>query len=783
LLTTTARWPGKAQLTGMRWSWAAFAWVSGVLGLNAAMLAWGEALPAIIAADNRATLVAVTTNLIILGLNVWGAASSIRRYRKSNQATTAYLAMCQLTLLNIAGITVLGGVARFNLWWGIQFISWVTGFTIILFGLLSETVQLLRQEQERAQEREQLLAAEEYRVAEFEATLASLRDGIILYTPDGRLSFRNQVAEHILRAIGEDFTAATVNSWTESMPVTSPEGTPLTLAGNPAYRALKGEHVEPVQMVFHGPAGPRWISARAVPIHAPLKPGLLGVVVSFSDLTPLRKAEEAQKASEARLANILENTHDSFFTLDRNWNINFANHRFGELLGIDEKSFIGRNLWEALPVFIGTIVEDNYRKVMIERIPCHFKTLGFYTSSWFDVSVYPSQDGISVFATDRTDEHKAIEALKQSEERFRQLADAMPQLVWTATPDGNVDYFNRRVQEYQGIRPVEGKTWEWSPVLHPDDQQATLKAWTHAVENAEVYQIEHRVQMADGSVRWHLSRGVPVYDEQGRVSKWYGTATDIHDLKEAEAALQKYTAALERSNRDLQNFLVTASHDLQEPLRKIEAIGDSILEMSVPLEERQADRILRMRKAARQMREMVNGLQILTRLTMEPQGFQTVDLNQVLAEVEVDLQEKIQASGGRLESEPLPVIRANKEQIRLLLFNLLENALKFQPPQGNPHVRVSARQLAPDIVQLIIEDNGIGFNEADAGHLFEPFERLVGRNQTEFPGIGIGLAICRRIVENHGGEIQARSQPGQGTRMQITLPIKAGLARKPQSDQ
>jgi PAS domain S-box-containing protein len=138
----------------------------------------------------------------------------------------------------------------------------------------------------------------------------------------------------------------------------------------------------------------------------------------------------------------------------------------------------------------------------------------------------------------------ALAALQESEDRFRQLADSMPQLVWTARPDGTVDYYNRRYQEFSGISPKAGEEWKWSPVLHPDDVKLTIAAWKQAVATGEVYQVEHRAQLADGSYRWQLSRGVPVRDSSGQIIRWYGTATDIHEHKTAEEAMHQ---ALQRA--------------------------------------------------------------------------------------------------------------------------------------------------------------------------------------------------------------------------------------------
>jgi PAS domain S-box-containing protein len=374
---------------------------------------------------------------------------------------------------------------------------------------------------------------------------------------------------------------------------------------------------------------------------------------------------------------------------------------------------------------------------------------------------------------DITEQKQAEQALQESERRFHSLADSMPQLVWTALPDGTVDYYNQRYQEYQEIKSVEGTVWEWAPVLHPDDLEATVNAWRRSVETGETYQIEHRVRMADGSYRWHLSRGVPILDETRRVMRWFGTATDIHDLKLAEEQSKVYAERLEHSNRELEQFAFMASHDMQEPLRKIEMFGNLLQERAAGLNDTDRSYVARMRDAASRMREMVEGLLQLSRITTQGQAFAPVDLSQAVSQALLDLEIQIQRSGARVEIGALPVVEGDPLQLRQVLQNLLGNALKYHQPDTPPEVKVFSRADS-EKVQIFVEDKGIGFDPQDAERIFQPFQRLVGRSQYE--GNGIGLAICRRIVERHAGEIAAYSQPGQGSTFIVTLPIHQGRA-------
>lgn len=243
-------------------------------------------------------------------------------------------------------------------------------------------------------------------------------------------------------------------------------------------------------------------------------------------------------------------------------------------------------------------------------------------------------------------------------------------------------------------------------------------------------------------------------------------------VQERTLKLEQYSSELQRSNRELQDFAFVASHDLQEPLRKIRAFGDRLQSSYAEALGDGADYVQRMQKAADRMSRLVQDLLAFSRVSTSPNPFEPVALDDVVDEVLENLELKIADSGARIERDPLPRIEADASQMRQLLQNLLLNALKFVPPEVRPHIQIRCRELSPagEIrqYQLQVCDNGIGIDPAYADKIFQPFQRLHGRDQYE--GTGIGLAICRRIVERHGGAIDVISAAGEGARFVITLP-------------
>ena len=631
---------------------------------------------------------------------------------------------------------------------------------------------------ERKQAEEALQASE----AKLRAMFHALMEGVVFLNLKAEVE---DVNDTVQRDYGHEVQELRDPKLNPRLRIIRPDGTPFPVDEQPAMVALHtGQAVRNVELGVPMPDGRvSWRLANAQPVYNE-RGDLLGAVASFFDITERKQFEIALRKRESILAQAGEMAHLGAWDIelanqdDVNANplawsdevyrifgyapgeVTPSNDLFFERVHPDDRELIQESIAQAIAA------RQSYR---IEHRICRpdgeERVVQEHAEIFFDESGKPTR--IVGAVQDITERKRAEQALRESEERFRSLADSMPQLVWTALPDGTVDYYNQRYKEYHEIKHIDDKAWEWAPVLHPVDLEPTVNAWQQAVATGESYQIEHQVRMADDSYRWHLSRGVPILDKGGQVLRWFGTATDIHDLKMAEAELKEYAKRLERSNKELEQFALMASHDLQEPLRKIEMFGDLLLQRAACLDDHERNYVDRMRNAAGRMRAMVTGLLQLSRVATQGKPFVPVDLSQLASEVLSDLESQVRRTHGKVDIGNLPVIEGDPIQLRQLLGNLIGNALKYYRPAIPPEVKLYAKQSA-EKVEIFVADNGIGFEQKDAERIFQPFQRLVGHSQYE--GSGIGLAICHRIVERHAGSISALSRPANGATFIVTLP-------------
>ena len=383
---------------------------------------------------------------------------------------------------------------------------------------------------------------------------------------------------------------------------------------------------------------------------------------------------------------------------------------------------------------------------------------------------------------DVTERKRVEEALRQSEERYTLAVSAGNVGVWDWNLKTNEIYIDPNLKQILGYEDHEIKNQldDWGRLVHPDDQEKVMEAATAHLEGAApVYEVEHRMLHRDGSIRWFVAVGTVMHDAHGNPVRMIGTDTDITERKHAEQERARINTQLEQRNRELQDFAYVASHDLQEPLRKIRAFADLMQEdYGDKVDETGHYFLDRMQDAAARMSGLITDLLAYSRVTTQVRPFGRVDLNSIVVDVLSDLEMQIEETGGRITVSNLPTIEADATQMHQLLQNFIGNALKFHQEEAPPVVEVighleqrpaqnaEARQT---VCRLEVRDNGIGFDEKYLDRIFTPFQRLHGRGA--YAGTGMGLAICRRIVERHHGVITARSVPGEGTTFIVTLPV------------
>ena len=502
------------------------------------------------------------------------------------------------------------------------------------------------------------------------------------------------------------------------------------------------------------------------------------------DITERNQAQE----SLLRLASIVECSSDAIIGNTRDGTIFTWNPGAEKLFGYSAREAIGQHMSILVPASrkhspkilerIRRSENENYETVRVSK-----------AGKEIDVSVTgsPIKDGggaiigASTIARDITDRKQAQASLL----RLAAIVESSSDAIIGKTLDGTIFAWNPGAEKLFGYSASEAIGRHIGIVIPADrkDEVPEILARigrSESIENYETVRLNKEGTEIDVSVTVS-----PITDSGGAVIGASTIARDITEWKDAEAQLKALTSDLLQSNRELQDFASVASHDLQEPLRKIQTFADDLAESTMSgLNDESRDTLKRIQKAAKRMQRLINDLLSLSRITSGAQPFSRVDLNDIAREVLSDLEVRINETGGRVDLGDIPTIDAQPLQMRQLFQNLIGNALKFNAPGQAPIVRVHGELIgngerpaggsndaqAQQLCQITFEDNGIGFEEKYVDRIFAMFQRLHGRN--EYEGTGMGLAICRRIAEHHGGSITARSTPGHGSIFTVTIPTK-----------
>lgn len=382
------------------------------------------------------------------------------------------------------------------------------------------------------------------------------------------------------------------------------------------------------------------------------------------------------------------------------------------------------------------------------------------------------------------------EKIRDSEMEYKILTDSLPLMMFAANNRGVITYSNQWLHDYLGIMPRELNVQAWQAVIHQSDHLQFGKELVYSIQRQIPFKGQYRFrEKSTDAYLWHIMSVIPLKNDKDVITQWIGFIVDINAQKQIEQTLkdnkelkttqdalfshqeelQQKVIELNRSNYELEQFAHLATHDLQEPLRKMFFYSDVLkMKYSGVLDQAGLAMLNSMTNAAGRMKELISDLLSYSQLKNKQIEFGTVDLNEVMQEIVRDLDVPIKEKTAAVEIDRLPVIEGNRPRLRQLFSNLLSNSLKYTRTGVSTAIQVKCES-GVNSVTISVIDNGIGFDEAYKEKIFGLFERL--HNKSEFPGTGIGLSICRRIAELHGGRISASSVPMVSTEFKVLLPL------------
>ena len=415
---------------------------------------------------------------------------------------------------------------------------------------------------------------------------------------------------------------------------------------------------------------------------------------------------------------------------------------------------------------------------------------GYSEEVFFDFSYTPILDenarvqGILVICTETTEKVNSIKHLGESEERFRTMAEGSGILIAVGDESSKATYFSKAWVDLTGRPMSDLIDTGWMDLVHPDDRDRYVSIYLSAFEKKEPFTGEFRILNRKGEYRWLLANGSPRFRSDGSFAGYISSCVDITDLKIAEAHLKENktlleqlvadrTGQLERSNQDLLQFAHVASHDLKEPVRKIKTYANLLRdEVVAKLTEKENRYVHKILSAAERMTSMIDGVLTFSTTTSTEQPHELIDLNKLLVDIQNDLEILINQKSAQILVGDLPQIEGAGVLIYQLFYNLLNNSLKFSKKGVPPRISVTSILVTNNdkkMARITFNDNGIGFEQKYATRIFDTFARLNAKDH--YDGTGLGLALCKKIVERLNGRIEAEGVLNEGATFIITLPL------------
>ncbi|HZE62024.1 MAG TPA: PAS domain S-box protein [Burkholderiales bacterium] len=621
--------------------------------------------------------------------------------------------------------------------------------------------------------------------ARWRAIVNSANEGILVYDRELKIVAGNQAAERILGLPLPEIVGAA--GFTAMLPCVHSDGSPMLPDDRPTRIMVRtGKPLSGHVIGVKRPGGARtWLSINTGFLRHHEATDWYGVVSSFTDITAQRNAETALRESEERYRRTFElaGSGVAHIALDRKFIR--VNRRLCEMLGYPEHELIGMTGRQiSHPEDLDVI---NKERAKMERGEVdHVRVEKRYvrkdgSTVWISFSMVVEHDEagrptyeIAIF-DDITERRAAEEAVRESEARFRSLTQLSSDWYWEQDENFGLKFMSRRMGERTGLDAaafIGRKRWDQPALNLTDADWAAHQAQLERHEPFRDFEME-RPNPAGGT-RWISVSGEPVFDADGRCTGYRGVGSDITARKQQEAELKrahddlaKKAEELQRSNAELEQFAYVASHDLQEPLRMVSSYTQLLGKRYGDKLQGDAQEFMHyIVDGAARMKQLIEDLLAYSRVGTKGKEFKSVPVEAPLRKAITNLRAAIEESSAAVTWDPLPSVDADEMQLAQLFQNLMGNALKFRG-SGVPRIHVSAEEQDGEW-HLTLADNGIGIEPQYFERIFMLFQRL--HTMGEYPGTGIGLAICKKVVERHGGRIWVTSTLGEGSQFHITLP-------------
>ncbi|MDR9896066.1 ATP-binding protein [Aetokthonos hydrillicola Thurmond2011] len=498
----------------------------------------------------------------------------------------------------------------------------------------------------------------------------------------------------------------------------------------------------------------------------------------------LRAISEAARneAEEARrqVTNILESITDDFVAFDTEWRYTYVNKEAAKFLRRTQEVLLGSVVWEIFPELVGSTFEEELRRSLSEQITVEFEEHYQRFNTWIEVHAYPSVTGLAVYFRDITDRKRAEEALRESEQRFRNMADNAPVMIWVTNAAGYCTYLSQSWYNFTGQTEETGLGFGWLDAVHPEDYEYAKNTFLDANKNCKAFRAEYRLRRKDGTYAWAIDAASPRFEGNGQFKGYIGSVIDITERKTAEAERdrlleleQAARAEAERANRVKDEFLAVLSHELRSPLNPI--VGWARLLQTREFEPGALKHALAtIERNAKLQAQLIEDLLDVSRilqgklsLKMAPVSLVSVieaaiETVRLAAEAkDIQIQTMLDASVAK--------VLGDSGRLQQVVWNLLSNAVKFTPEGGKVNISLNSIDSQP---QITVSDTGKGINPKFLPHVFEYFRQADSTTTRESGGLGLGLAIVRHLVELHGGTIWAESPgEGSGATFSLRLPI------------